>query len=63
MGFILPQVRKSFFNDLNINNNVSVVDLLYEQFYTGSDDEPDEEKEDFMRELFRSGNYACCKHS
>ena len=23
------QVRKSFFNDLNINNNVSIVDLLY----------------------------------
>ena len=48
------QVRKSFFNDLNINNNVSIVDLLYQQFYTGSDTYPTSEEQDFMRNLFTS---------
>ena len=52
------QVRKSFFNELDINNNVSVVDLLYEQFYTGSADVPTEEQQEFMRNLFRSENYV-----
>ena len=47
---LLPfKVRKSFFNDLGIQNNVSIVDLLYEQFYTGSDTEPSQEEKDFMK--------------
>lgn len=52
------KVRKSFFTDLSINSNVSVVDLLYEQFYTGSGSEPDAAERDFMRELFRSEPYV-----
>ena len=49
------QIRKSFFNDLGINNNVSVVDLLYQQFYTGSRNEPRQHEKSFMRNLFRYG--------
>ena len=52
------KVRKSFFNDLNINNNVSIVDLLYQQFYTGSDTHPTEEEQEFMRTLFTSETYV-----
>ena len=52
------QVRKSFFNDLNINNNVSVVDLLYEQFYTGSAEPPTESERELMRRLFRNEDYV-----
>ena len=52
------QVRKSFFNDLNINDNVSVVDLLYEQFYSGSDTEPTPQEETLMKNLFRSEVYV-----
>ena len=55
---LFSQVRKSFFNDLNINNNVSIVDLLYEQFYTGSIKEPTEEEQEFMRTLFTSETYV-----
>ena len=53
-SLVFFQVRKSFFNDLNINNNVSIVDLLYQQFYTGSDTYPTSEEQDFMRNLFTS---------
>jgi hypothetical protein len=49
------QVRKSFFNDLNINNNVTIVDLLYQQFYTGSETYPTPEEQEFMKSLFTSG--------
>lgn len=52
------QVRKSFFNDLKINNNVSVVDLLYQQFYTGSDTKPSEEEQAFMQNLFTSETFV-----
>lgn len=52
------QVRKSFFNDLNIDSNVSIVDLLYQQFYTGSEKEPSEAERDFMLRLFRSEIYV-----
>ena len=51
------QVRKSFFNDLNINNNVTVVDLLYQQFFTGSEKEPSREERLIMRNLFSSERY------
>ena len=40
MKLLKLQVRKSFFNDLSINNNVTVVDLLYQQFFTGSETKP-----------------------
>ena len=43
------QVRKSFFNDLGIQNNVSIVDLLYEQFYTGSEADPSPTEQEFMK--------------
>jgi hypothetical protein len=49
------QVRKSFFNDLNINNNVTIVDLLYQQFYTGSETNPSPEEQEFIKSLFTSG--------
>ena len=52
------QVRKSFFNDLDIDGNVTVVDLLYQQFYTGRRKEPTREEREFMRRLFRSETYV-----
>ncbi len=51
-------MRKSFFNDLDINNNVSIVDLLYEQFYTGSEEEPTQSEKEFMKTLFRSEKFV-----
>ncbi|TRY72690.1 hypothetical protein TCAL_05397 [Tigriopus californicus] len=54
----INQVRKSFFNDLDIDNNVSVVDLLYEQFYTGSEHEPLPDEKEFMKSLFKSETYV-----
>ena len=52
---LLPfKVRKSFFNDLGIQNNVSIVDLLYEQFYTGSDTEPSQEEKEFMKVMLKA---------
>ena len=56
--FTILQVRKSFFNDLNINNDISIVDLLYQQFYTGSDTNATEEEQEFMRKLFTSETYV-----
>jgi len=35
---------------------VTIVDLLYQQFYTGSEHEPSEEEQEFMKSLFTSGN-------
>jgi len=32
------------------------VDLLYQQFYTGSEHLPSDEEQDFMKSLFTSGN-------
>lgn len=54
----INQVRKSFFNDLDIDNNVSVVDLLYQQFYTGSEHEPLPDEKEFMKSLFKSETYV-----
>ncbi len=54
---MLFQVRKSFFNDLNINNNVTIVDLLYQQFYTGSETQPSTDEQEFMKSLFTSGEF------
>ena len=52
------QVRKSFFSELNINDNATVVDLLYQQFYTGSDNLPTSEEQEFMKNLFTSETYV-----
>jgi hypothetical protein len=40
---------------LDINNNVTVVDLLYQQFYAGSETFPTLEEQEFMKSLFTSG--------
>ena len=37
---------------------MSVVDLLYQQFYTGSETPPTEDETEFMKALFRSENYV-----
>ena len=31
------QVRRSFLQELEVHNNWSVVDMLFREFYTGSD--------------------------
>ncbi|CAB4068103.1 ASICN [Lepeophtheirus salmonis] len=54
----INQVRKSFFNDLNINNNRTIVDLLYQQFYTGSKNFPNPDEAEFIRNLFKSETYV-----
>ena len=38
------QVRRSFLQELEVHNNWSVVDMLFREFYTGSDRDlaPDE---------------------
>ncbi len=51
-------VRKCCLTDLDIDGNVTVVDLLYQQFYTGRGEEPTEGERDFMRRLFRSETYV-----
>ena len=57
-SFILHKVRKSFFNDINIHNNVTLVDLLYQQFYSGSNNLPTLEKQETIRRLFTSEPYV-----
>ena len=37
---------------------MTVVDLLYQQFYTGRRKEPTREEREFMRRLFRSETYV-----
>ena len=37
---------------------MSVVDLLYQQFYSGSSTPPSEEERQFMKKLFRSEAYV-----
>ena len=56
--FFLTKVRKSFFNDINIHNNVTLVDLLYQQFYSGSKDPPTLENQDTIKRLFTSEPYV-----
>ena len=55
---IFPKVRKSFFNDINIHNNVTLVDLLYQQFYSGSKYPPTLENQETIRRLFTSEPYV-----
>ena len=57
-NILLFQVRKSFFSELNINNNMTIVDLLYQQFYSGSQSYPTEEEQEFMRTLFTSETFV-----
>merc|ERR1712051_1139928 len=45
----INQDRKSFFNDINIHNNVTLVDLLYQQFYSGSKFPPTMEKQETIK--------------
>ena len=36
-GCCFLQVRRSFLQELEVHNNWSVVDMLFREFYTGSD--------------------------
>ena len=40
------------------NNNITIVDLLYQQFYTGSKNEPTSEEQEFMKTLFTSKTFV-----
>jgi len=43
---------------LDIDDNVTVVDMLYRHFYSGSDRKSTEEETSFMRKLFSSETYV-----
>ena len=52
------KVRKSFFKDINIHNNEALVDVLYQQFYSGSKIPPTPESLETIRRLFTSEPYV-----
>ena len=52
------KVRKSFFKDINIHNNEALVDILYQQFYSGSKIPPTPESLETIRRLFTSEPYV-----
>ena len=58
LHFFFLQVRKSFFKDINIHNNEALVDILYQQFYSGSKDPPTPENLETIRRLFTSEPYV-----
>ena len=52
------KVRKSFFKDINIHNNEALVDILYQQFYSGSKIATTPENLETIRRLFTSEPYV-----
>jgi len=54
----INQVRKSFFTELGINNNMEIIKLLYEQYYNGSDRVLTEKEEAYVKSLFTSEAYV-----
>ncbi|XP_023324842.1 uncharacterized protein LOC111698676 [Eurytemora carolleeae] len=51
-------IRKSFFTELGINNNLEVINLLYDQYYNGSSRNPTEQEKNYVKALFTSEAYV-----
>ena len=55
--FIL-QVRRSFLEELGIHNNWTVVDMIFREFYTGSDADLTPEEIRILQSLFTTQSYV-----
>ena len=52
------QVRRSFLEELGVHNNWTVVDMLFREFYTGSEDDLTEEERGILDALFSTEFYV-----
>ena len=52
------QVRRSFLEELGIHNNWTVVDMIFREFYTGSDEDLSPEERKILESLFVTKFYV-----
>ena len=52
------QVRRSFLEELGVHENWTIVDMLFKEFYTGSDEDLTPEERQTLEELFESQFYV-----
>ena len=56
--FFILQVRRSFLEELGIHNNWTVVDMIFREFYTGSDKDLTPEERQILQSLFTTQSYV-----
>ena len=56
--FLFKQVRRSFLEELGIHNNWTVVDMIFREFYTGSDKDISPEERQILQSLFTTKSYV-----
>ena len=56
--FIVFQIRRSFLEELGINKNWSVVDMIFREFYTGSDEDLSPSERGLLESMFSSQFYV-----
>ena len=52
------QIRRSFLEELGINKNWSVVDMIFREFYTGSDEDLSPSERGLLESMFSSQFYV-----
>ena len=52
------QVRRSFLEELGIHENWTIVDILFREFYTGSDHDLTEDEREILKSLFTTKFYV-----
>ena len=52
------QIRRSFLEELGIHKNWSVVDMIFREFYTGSDEDLSETERKLLEAMFSSKSYV-----
>ena len=60
-NFFIPffsQIRRSFLEELGIHKNWSVVDMIFREFYTGSDEDLSETERKLLEAMFSSKSYV-----
>ena len=56
--FLDEQVRRSFLEELGIHKNWTVVDMIFREFYTGSDEDLTPQERQIMESLFITQSYV-----
>ena len=56
--FLFKQVRRSFLEELGIHNNWTVVEMIFREFYTGSDKDLSPEERRILQSLFTTQSYV-----
>lgn len=52
------QIRRSFLEELGVHNNWTIVDLIFREFYTGSDQDLTDQERDVLEGLFSTKLYV-----